>query len=121
MKNVIVAGSRTFSNYPFLKEKLDELRVEIGDFHVVSGKAAGADSLGERWARENRLEVIEFPADWRPNGGYWAEAGKIRNRKMAEGSDVLVAFWDGRSAGTQDMIAVARLRGLRVIVHRFVP
>ena len=35
---------------------------------------------------------------------------------MAEYADRLIAFWDGRSSGTKDMIKIARLLGLYVEV-----
>lgn len=31
---------------------------------VISGKARGVDTLGERWAAANKISVERFPADW---------------------------------------------------------
>lgn len=33
-------------------------------------------------------------------------AGPIRNRDMGKYADYLVAFWDGKSIGTKDMIFI---------------
>ena len=69
---------------------------------IVSGACRyGADYFGERWARNKGVTVTLFPADWNAHG---RAAGPIRNRKMAEYADVLVAVWDGKSAGTKNMI-----------------
>ena len=47
---LIIAGGREFNDYELLKEKVDYLlRNKKGEtIEIVSGKARGADSLGER-------------------------------------------------------------------------
>jgi len=76
---------------------------------VVSVGAAGVDSLGERWARENGIPVKRSPADWKAHG---RAAGPIRNRQMVEYADALIALWDGTSRGAANMIGEAKARGL---------
>ena len=56
------------------------------------------------------------PADWNRLG---RAAGPIRNEEMAEVSDALIAFWDGKSRGTKSMIEIARRKGLQVAVVRY--
>ena len=55
--NVIICGSREFQDYNLLKEKCDyylSKRISSGQkVVVISGGARGADSLGERYAKEN--------------------------------------------------------------------
>ena len=46
-------------------------------------------------------------------------AGPIRNEEMAEVSDALIAFWDGKSRGTKSMIEIARRKGLQVAVVKY--
>jgi len=48
MFKVIVAGSRNFDDYDFLKEKLLKLFYNFypEDIEIVSGTARGADQLG---------------------------------------------------------------------------
>ena len=46
MAKIIVAGGRDFSDYMLLKEKLDYV-LKFGEFEIVSGKASGADTLGD--------------------------------------------------------------------------
>ena len=38
----------------------------------------------------------------------------IRNGEMAEYADMLIAFWDGKSVGTQDMINKMKKLGKEV-------
>ena len=77
----------------------------MGDVEIVCGKARGADSLGEQYAKERGIPVRYFPADWRTLG---QSAGYQRNTQMAQYADALVAFWDGRSKGTKHMIDTAQ-------------
>ena len=44
-------------------------------------------------------------------------AGPIRNAQMANYADALIAFWDGSSTGTRDMIRKAEEKGLKVHVQ----
>lgn len=67
MFKVIIAGGRDFDNYEVLKTWCDStLRVRdaIGPIEIVSGKARGADKLGEKYAEEKGYPVKEFPANW---------------------------------------------------------
>ena len=115
---VIVAGCRDFADYELLKEKCDfylqNKKPEI--IVIVSGHASGADTLGERYAQERGYETEVYPADWKTNG---RAAGPIRNAQMAAVADALIAFWDGKSRGTKNMIDTATNRGLQVAVGRY--
>ena len=113
---VIVAGGRDFSDYAKLSGSLDMLLSGVEVSCIVSGCARGADLLGERYAEERGYAVVRYPADW---GLYGRSAGPVRNRVMAANADALVAFWDGESRGTADMISVARAGGLGVRVVRY--
>jgi hypothetical protein len=110
---VIVAGSRTFNDRALMWEVLSSLPVaQLTE--VVSGGARGADSLGEQWARSRGVKVTRFEADW---DRYSKRAGYLRNQQMAEYADGLVAFWDGKSKGTEHMINLAKRAGLWVLVY----
>lgn len=114
--NVIIAGSRTFGDYGRLREACDAILRDVaaaGTVTVLSGAAAGADTLGERYAAERGIAVRRFPADWQRHG---RAAGPIRNSQMAGEGHMLIAFWDGKSRGTAHMISMARKRGLAVHV-----
>ena len=115
---IIVAGGRKFSNAGLLARKLDHLtkNLAIENMAIVSGCAAGADTLGAEWARARGIEVIEYPAEWDRLG---KRAGYIRNEEMAKVATHLVAFWDGESRGTKHMIDLSNQYGLRVVVVRF--
>lgn len=117
MFRVIIAGSRDFKDYDFLVKTMNRLLSNVkDDITVVCGKARGADTLGEQYAKERGFSVQYFPADWER---YGKSAGYRRNTEMAKNADALVAFWDGKSLGTRHMIEIAKSRGLKVRVKRY--
>ena len=65
--------------------------------------AAGVDTLGEEWAKENNIPVDYFPANWETHG---RAAGQIRNKKMAARADALLLIWDGKSRGSRSMLNI---------------
>ena len=113
MYKVIIAGSRDFADYALLCSFADQVLAGAEDIEIVSGGARGADALGERYARERGYALKVFPADWKKWG---RAAGPIRNRQMADYADALIAFWDGQSSGTRDMIGKAEEKRLAVQV-----
>ena len=97
----LVVGSRTFTDYEFLKQKLDHLLQNYKTIVIVSGGAAGADRLAEKYATEKDYSFVCFPADWSKGG----RGGYERNEKMHQYISRfphrgVVAFWDGQSKGT---------------------
>ena len=107
---VIIAGCRDFNNYNLLKSTCDNILKNQEKIEIVSGTARGADQLGEQYAQEKGLEIKKFPADWET---YGKRAGFLRNAQMAMYADALIAFWDGQSKGTMNMIELAKKHGLK--------
>lgn len=117
---VIIAGGREFNDYEILKDAMVSTglwaRRKDTPLEIVSGKARGADTLGEIFAKKNHIPVAEFPANWDKHG---KSAGYKRNTQMAQNADVLLAFWDGESVGTKHMIDIAKAKCLEVFVIRY--
>lgn len=110
---VIIAGSRTFKNDELLWKVMKEFK-DVSE--VLCGGARGADERGQLWAYEHGIPVKMFIPDWDRFG---KAAGMKRNIQMAEYADALIAFWDGESPGTKNMIAEATKRGLNVTVIKY--
>jgi predicted Rossmann-fold nucleotide-binding protein len=122
MFRVIVAGSRHFADYDLLRDRLDAwlsrrlaetaevLGGRVPAVLVVSGGAPGADTLGERYARERGLLWVRFPADW---AGLGPAGGPARNAEMARNADALALF-DGGGPGSRSMRGIAGRAGLPV-------
>jgi hypothetical protein len=121
---VIVCGSRSWRDRQAISNRLYSLVTENGWRYpepvIVHGKCPrGADRLCDEEAGKAGLLTEPHPADW---DGYTAEdfkrfgrkgAGRKRNEEMAElGAVLCIAFWDGRSTGTKDMIERATRHGI---------
>jgi len=103
---LIIAGSRTFTNYQFLKDRLDKLLATVDeDIEVVSGACRGVDKLGELYAREYGYPIKIFTPDWKKHK---LGAGFKRNMQMGEYATHCVVFWDGISKGAKHMIDIAQ-------------
>lgn len=107
----MVVGSRGFTDYKYMEEKLDHmLSNQNGKVVIVSGGARGADTLAERYAKEHEMQCMVFRAEWDKFG---KSAGYIRNRKMhryiaKQEKRGVVAFWDGASKGTMQNFDLAK-------------
>ena len=112
---VIVCGCRDFDNKAFCFSQLDEILSGYTDPEIVSGHADGADHFGEEYAKAHGLKLSIFPAEW---SRYGRAAGPIRNRKMleyaSEETPLIIAFWNGKSRGTKNMIMQANKAGAEV-------
>ena len=116
---VIIAGGRDFQDYQLLRSTMDALlrnKLRKEKIVVICGMAKGADMLGARYAKERGYHVRYFPAEWDKLG---KRAGIVRNEQMAQNADALVAFWDGSSHGTKNMIETAERYNLAVRVKRY--
>ena len=110
---VVVAGSRSFDDYDKLAYELDVVLKGKKHITIVSGTARGTDRMGERYAAEHGMSIDQFPADW---GAYHKGAGPIRNKEMVQSADAVVAFWDGKSTGTKNIIDCAMAENLPCVV-----
>ena len=115
-----VVGGRDFNDK---KKMWDILNAGVHKIEIiVSGGARGADKLAAEWCqRILGKEPIVFEADWdnldvtpcviktRKDGSrYNAAAGVIRNKKIVEEADKILAFWDGKSPGTKTTIELSK-------------
>lgn len=104
---VAIIGSRGVQNVDisaYIPEEVAE---------IISGGAKGVDSLAEEYADKNKLTKYII----RPNYKKYARAAPIvRNKAIVEVADFVLAFWDGKSKGTESVINYAKKAGKEVIV-----
>ena len=114
--NIGVIGSRDFQDYDELKNYIFK-RVKLQDIdHVVSGGAIGADRLGGRLAKEFNIPPMIFKPDW---DLYGKKAGFIRNKDIIENSDIIFAFWDGKSKGTKHSLDIAKNENKKIYLYEY--
>jgi len=117
-RNIIIAGTRKFNDYDLLVREVDKYIDDnnIKNVTIYTGDARGADKLGNKYAKQKKYELVKFPADW---DKYGMSAGYIRNAEMSKDATDLVAFWDGKSKGTKNMIDIAKKKKIKVKVVRY--
>jgi predicted Rossmann fold nucleotide-binding protein DprA/Smf involved in DNA uptake len=75
---------------------------------IVSGGAVGVDSCVAKYAKENGISLTEFLPQYER---YGRAAPIVRNKKIVDHSDKIIAFWDGKSKGTLSVIKYAQKTG----------
>lgn len=111
-----IIGGRDFTNYEYMKNSLAKLAQDVTIIQVVSGGARGADSLGEQWANEQNIPINIFPAQWEK---YGRSAGFRRNKDIINNCDMVAAFWDGQSRGTENSIQLAKEQRKPVRIFKY--
>lgn len=102
-----IVGSRNFTDWKrFIREIMRLFPPGPTIDLIVTGGAAGADTLAELFADRYHIPAHIIKPDWKK---YGKSAGMIRNGEIVKGSDIIVAFWDGTSRGTQDTINKAKV------------
>ena len=109
---LLVCGSRSWQDRGLIYVWLTHLQPRL----VIHGAARGADTLAGEVAKALNIPVRVFPADWLKWG---RRAGPLRNQQMLDAGlpDKVIAFWDGESRGTLDMIKRAKA-DVEVIIVR---
>ena len=110
---IIIGGSRRLPSLGlnYYKDWLNDKEIykiledciKLSNFNiteVVSGRCWGIDQLGEKWAKNNNISIIEKPADW----SLGKKAGYVRNREMAKIADGLICIYAKNSKGSEHMI-----------------
>ena len=68
---------------------------------IISGGAKGVDSCAAEYARTHNIRLTEILPEYKK---YGKAAPIVRNKEIVEKSDLIIAFWDGKSAGTKSVI-----------------
>lgn len=76
-----------------------------GAEEIVSGGAIGVDTCAEEYAKENGIKFTVFLPQYEL---YGRAAPIVRNKKIVDYADKIVAFWDESSKGTLSVIKYAQ-------------
>lgn len=107
MIKLAVVGSRDFNDYELFKSCVDIYITQLGGVsEIISGGAKGADTMAERYARENNIPITILKPDWKTQG---KGAGLLRNTDIIINSTHVIAFPTKTSKGTRDSIRKAKL------------
>lgn len=107
---VAIVGSRTIEISDF-GEYLPKITTEI-----ISGGAKGVDQSAKEYALSHGIKLTEFLPEYTRFG---KSAPLKRNISIVENSDIVLAFWDGKSKGTKFVVDICRKRGVEIRVYVF--
>ena len=80
---------------------------DIGEYlpekttEILSGGARGVDTCAKNYATKQGIKITEILPDYKK---YGRAAPIKRNIEIIEKADAVVAFWDGKSKGTEFVI-----------------
>lgn len=128
---ILVTGSRSINEEQKIRDLLDKHRVAVEDqggtvIALVEGDAVGVDRICGAWAVDNNVTPVSCPITQEYIASFGPGAGHMRNQYMLEkleswrakgGKCLPLAFWDGSSSGTKDMILRMRKAGFEPHVH----
>ena len=103
---VAVVGSRSI-----LKTDIG-MYISDGD-EIVSGGAVGIDSCAAEYAKRNGLKLTVFLPQYER---YGRAAPIVRNKKIVDYADKVIALWDGKSKGTLSVIKYAEKVGKPCVI-----
>jgi len=117
MLKVVIAGGRDFDDFELMEEKLDSLlqNYDHRDIEIVCGCSRSIDKLGEKYALKNNMETSHFVS----NKEFGKRSVYLKNEEIAKYSDCLVAFWDGKSKGTEMMVNLAKRNDLKIRIIEY--
>ena len=109
---VLVCGSRSWTDKSVVWATLNSKLASI--HRIIQGDCRGPDLFAREWAIAQSIPVESYPAKWKE---YGRSAGFKRNQQMLdEGKpDLVIAYWDGVSRGTEHMLTIAKKAGVKVI------
>lgn len=105
---IAVVGSRDFVDVSLLYKILNDLKEYYNSFDqfdlLISGGAKGVDSLAEQYAKEHGIKTKIFLPDYLK---HQQGAPIRRNLLIVKEADLIVAFWNGKSKGTKNVMMTA--------------
>lgn len=108
---VAVIGSRSLA---ISGEQLEKL-LPPGTDEIISGGAVGVDTSAERYADAHRISKHIILPDY---NRYGKKAPAIRDMRIVQLADIVIAVWDGKSTGTAFSVKYAREIGKPVKVYK---
>lgn len=119
-RRILICGSREWNDFQTIKNYLEKLCEECKsiDITIIHGGCKGADSIAGYLAKQLKMNVIVYKADWNTHG---KSAGPKRNQQMLdEGKpECVIAFHNdiNNSKGTLDMITRAKKNNIPIEIY----
>ena len=92
---VAVVGSREIPDFVDVDYLIQ--RIPLNCTEIISGGAAGIDSLARQAANRLGLPIREYLPEY---GRLGKRAPLVRDEQIVKNADLVIAIWDGKSRGT---------------------
>ena len=103
-----IVGSRR------LDFEIDESYLPMNTTLIISGGARGIDRKARELALRKKIPILEIVPDY---ALYGKQAPIKRNDIIISKSDIIIAFWDGKSSGTRYVINQCKKQNKKIKVH----
>ena len=101
---IAVISSKGFDDYQLMKQKLDQFyKIEM----IIASGEKRIDQLSKKYSKENYINFKKLDKSVPPK----------TNQSLIETCDLVIAFWDGKSTETKNILDQAKLLNKRVEVH----
>lgn len=113
---VIIAGNCGFDDYTKFENKCNHLlseKIKTHNVIILSDTSYKTYRIINHYSVEHNLIIIPFYTEF---GKYGNKARYISNEKMTNCADAVIAFWDGKSKFTENLIDTAKAKGLPTVV-----
>ena len=114
--NIIIAVSNGFKDDTLFENKCNHFlakKIKTHNINLLFRTADRKSNIINWYSYRHNLITIPFDTEWEK---YGENAGNISNEKMINCADALIAFWDGRSTFTANLIDMAKAKGLPTVV-----
>lgn len=97
----VIAGSRSIRKYKIIERLIKECPFYNQITEIISGGAAGVDSMAIHFATKNEIPYKVLHTDLEK---YGKKAESIRNTEMIKYGDMLIVIWDGKNKQVRELI-----------------
>ena len=94
--------------------EIDESYLPMNTTLIISGGARGIDRKARELALRKKIPILEIVPDY---DLYGKQAPIKRNDIIISKSDIIIAFWDGKSSGTRYVINQCKKQNKKIKVH----
>lgn len=111
---IAIIGSRNYHNIKAVYETM----YHYFGCTFISGGALGIDTEAKNICKKYNQEFLEYKPDM--SNGYDVKQYHLRNDRIIKESDKVIAFWDGKSKGTESVIlkCLQRHKDIEVIFDK---
>ena len=117
---IAISGSRTITDKDWVYAQLNYILSEVPNakhITILSGGAKGVETLAKDWAKDKKLDFVEFKPYHLLDGKAKFEPKYffVRNRQLVDNADIVVTLYSGASSDTNAYMDYAARKGKHLV------